>query len=102
VPTRRYLWAELLQRVFEVDALCCTRCGGRMGVLAAIKEVDVAQRILACLNLPTRAPPLAGNRPVGRTRVWPEHEAPRSTETDSVWSAVEFDQSTPASWDVGA
>ena len=102
VRTRRYVWADLLQRVFEVDALCCPRCGGRMRVLAAITEADVAQRSLACLNLPTRAPPLAGSRPVGRTRVWPEHEAPSSTETDTLWSAFEFDQSTPAEWDVGA
>ncbi len=115
---RRSLWADLLQRVFEVagqlrwpspceskihrDAQCCPRCGGRMRVLAAITEAAVAQRILACLNLPTRAPPLVMSRPVGRTRAWPEHEAPSSAETDSLWSACEFDQSTPAEWDVGA
>jgi hypothetical protein len=40
--TRRYLWADLLQRVFEVDALCCPRCGGRMRMLAAITEAAVA------------------------------------------------------------
>ena len=102
VPTRRTLWADLLQRVFEVDALCCPRCGGRMRVLAAITEAGVAQRILACLNLPTRAPPLAGRRPVGRTRAWPEYEAPSATETDALWSAFEFDQSPPTEWDIGA
>jgi hypothetical protein len=47
VRTRRIRWADLLARVFEVDALCCPRCGGRMRVLAAIMEADVAQRILA-------------------------------------------------------
>ena len=98
VPTRRTLWAELLQRVFEVDALCCPRCGGRMRVLAAITEANIAQRILACLNLPTGAPPLAGSR----TRAWPEQEAPSAAVTDAPWSAFEFDQSTPAEWDVGA
>lgn len=72
-----------------------------MRVLAAITETDVARRILACLNLPTRAPPLAGSRPVGPTRAWPEHEAPSSAETDALWPAFEFDQS-PAEWDVGA
>jgi len=63
VPTRRPLWAELLQRVFEVDALRCPRCGRRMRVLAAITEVDVARRIRACLNGPSRAPPLARSGP---------------------------------------
>jgi hypothetical protein len=102
VPTRRTPWADLLQRVFEVDALRCPRCGGRMRVLAAITEPDVARRILACLNLPTRAPPLATSRPFGPTRGWPEHEAPSATEVDAPWSAHDFDQSTPAEWDVGA
>jgi hypothetical protein len=76
VHTRRTLWADLLRRVFEVDALCCPRCGGRMRVLAAITEAHVARRIMACLNLPTRAPPLARSRPGGRTPAWPEREAP--------------------------
>ncbi len=58
----RLLWAELLQRVFEVDALCCPRCGGRMRVLSAITDPTVAARILRCLALPSRAPPLATSR----------------------------------------
>ena len=59
VPKRRIPWAKLLQRVFEVDALRCPRCGGRMRVLAAITDPMVAARILRCLALPSRAPPLA-------------------------------------------
>jgi len=102
VPTRRSLWAELLQRVFEVDALRCPRCGGRMRVLAAITEADAARRILACLNLPTRAPPLARSRPGGRTVARPADEAPSAGRADALWSAFEFDQSTPAEWDAGA
>ena len=102
MPTRRTRWADLLQRVFEADALCCPRCGGRMRVLAAITDAGVARRILACLNLPTRAPPLARIRPDGRTLAWPAHEAPSAGQADAIWSALEFDQSTPAEWDVGA
>jgi Putative transposase/Transposase zinc-binding domain len=55
---RRLAWAELLQRVFEVDALRCPRCGARMRLVAAIEAPDVARKILACLDLPARAPPL--------------------------------------------
>ena len=51
-------WADLLQRVFEVDALRCPACGGRMRILSAITEPDVARRILECLDMPSRAPPL--------------------------------------------
>ena len=72
-----------------------------MHVLAAITEPDVAQRILACLNLPTRAPPLSASRPVGPRKGWPEREAPSTIEADAHWSAFDFDQSTPAEWDIG-
>jgi hypothetical protein len=62
VLPRRIPWAELLQRVFEVDALCCPKCGARMRVLSAITDSTVATRILRCLALPPRAPPLASSR----------------------------------------
>jgi hypothetical protein len=51
-------WAELLQRVFALDALRCPRCGARMRLLAAIEDPGIACRILKCLDLPARAPPL--------------------------------------------
>jgi hypothetical protein len=62
VLQRRVAWSVLLQRVFEVDALACPRCGGRMRVLSAITDPIVAARILRCLALPARAPPLATAR----------------------------------------
>ena len=52
--------AHLVERVLpEVDALQCPRCGDRMRVIAAITDPEVARRILMCLRLPPRAPPLA-------------------------------------------
>jgi hypothetical protein len=59
-PTRHrnYTWAELMKRVFLVDVLQCERCGGTMKILAAIQPPEVTARILECLGLPTRAPPL--------------------------------------------
>lgn len=57
--TGRIRWAALLQRVFEVDALRCPRCGQTMRLIAAIEDPHVAHRILECLKLPARAPPLA-------------------------------------------
>jgi hypothetical protein len=52
--------------------------------------------------LPTRAPPLARSRPGDRTRAWPSHDAPGAAAADASWAAFEFDQSTPAEWDIGA
>ncbi len=55
---RRMRWASLLQRVFEIDALQCPRCGSTMRLIAAIEDPAVARKILECLELPARAPPL--------------------------------------------
>ena len=35
---RRYRWAELTRRVFELDVLRCDRCGGRRRLIALIRE----------------------------------------------------------------
>jgi hypothetical protein len=56
---RNYPWAQLMARVFGFDILLCPRCGGRMRILAAINPPDAIGKILSCLGLPTRAPPIA-------------------------------------------
>jgi hypothetical protein len=89
-PSRRTAWSELLQRVFEVDALRCPKCGGRMRVLSAITDPAVAGRILRCLRLPARAPPLGAA--TGGARV--------SGRADDEWldevPGFDFDQSAPS------
>jgi hypothetical protein len=52
-------WATLMARVLELDVLACPRCGARMKILAAINPPDAIKKILTCLGLPTRAPPIA-------------------------------------------
>ena len=88
---RRHSWAELLQRVFEVDALRCPSCGERMRILAAITDPATAKRILKCLGLPPRAPPLAPPAP-------PE---PTPGSWFTVHEAFDFDQTPPVEWDQG-
>jgi hypothetical protein len=56
---RNYTWAELMKRVFRLDVLQCECCGGRMKIIAAIHSAEATARILECLRLPSRAPPLA-------------------------------------------
>ena len=48
-----------MKRVWEVDVLECTRCRGRMRILAAIHSPDAIRAILECLGLPSRAPPIS-------------------------------------------
>jgi len=42
---------------FAIDVLECARCHGAMRILAVIHPPDTTAAILACQNLPTRAPP---------------------------------------------
>ncbi len=55
---RNYTWSELMKRVFLVDVLQCEICGGAMKIIAAIHAPDTTRKILECLGLPTRPPPL--------------------------------------------
>jgi len=87
----RMAWADLLQRVFEVDALRCPACGGRMRILSAITEPDVARRILECLDMPSRAPPLGAPRAEPRMR--DGDSSPELPWDDD--PGFEFDQSDP-------
>ena len=67
-PVRRRVpmpWAQLLRRVFFVEALKCPRCSAAMVILAFLSDPPVVTRILRHLRLPTVPPPVAparGNR----------------------------------------
>jgi len=41
-------WARLIKRVYEVDPLCCSQCGGQMKIISFIErhQADVIERIL--------------------------------------------------------
>ena len=54
-------WARLLERVFDIDIERCA-CAGQLKIVAAIEDPVVIVRILAHLELPTRAPPRAPAR----------------------------------------
>jgi hypothetical protein len=82
----RYRWTELLQRVFEIDALRCPRCDSTLRLIAAVEDPAVARRILECLNLPARSPPV---EPASWATIPPKPVAPGR---DAGW---EFDQSRP-------
>jgi len=58
----RATWAELLERVFEIDVLTCPWCGGKRKLIALLTDGKVVRRILEHLGLPTAAPALAPAR----------------------------------------
>jgi len=52
VATRlsRYDWAQLLRRVFDVDALRCPRCDGRLAFVAVLTDVHQGAALAAILD----------------------------------------------------
>jgi hypothetical protein len=53
----RQAWARLLAKVYEIDVLCCHHCGGRMSVIAVIRDLESIRDIIACMESKGRAPP---------------------------------------------
>ena len=58
---RRRAWGHLLRRVYEIDPLICTSCGGEMRIVSVILDHKVITKILSHLARngikPGRAPP---------------------------------------------
>jgi hypothetical protein len=73
---RRMPWAELLMRVFFVDALKCPRCSSALVVLAFLSDPPVVAKILRHLGLPDTAPPLAPADPDCRRQAGSGHLFP--------------------------
>ncbi len=52
-----------MRRVFSIDVLHCTHCGGRRKLIAFITDPAVIRRILGHLKLATEPPAVAPARP---------------------------------------
>jgi len=39
-------WARLIQKIYEVDPLVCSRCGGQMKIIAFIEDYKIVKKIL--------------------------------------------------------
>ncbi|MBF0363875.1 MAG: transposase [Oligoflexia bacterium] len=44
-------WADLLKKVFKIDALICKKCGGRMSIVGEVTNPKIIEKILSVLNL---------------------------------------------------
>jgi hypothetical protein len=44
-------WAAMIRKVYEVDPLTCSQCGGRMKVIAFLTDFSVVDRIINHLKL---------------------------------------------------
>jgi hypothetical protein len=59
---RYYRWAELMKRVFGIEALVCDMCGGRRKVMTFLTDPRVVRGILEHLGLATELPAVAPAR----------------------------------------
>ena len=44
-------WARLIQKIYEVDPLTCSKCPGQMRILAFIEDEEIIKKILKDLGL---------------------------------------------------
>ena len=50
-------WADLLRRIYDVDALRCPRCEGRLQFIAVVTERASIRRVLEHLGESATGPP---------------------------------------------
>jgi len=60
---QRLSWAALLARVFQVDAMVCPDCGGRMRWVAVLTDQHSIRDYLTGVGLPAEPPVIAPARP---------------------------------------
>ncbi|MFH1131974.1 MAG: transposase [Pseudomonadota bacterium] len=65
----RILWSALSMRVFKNNVLACPKCGGRLRLVALIKEPKALRKICEHLGFPTELPKPAPARPPPQTEI---------------------------------
>jgi hypothetical protein len=61
---RSMSWARLLRKVYEIDPLLCSYCGGELKIVAFITELSSVRRFLKGISVEPREPePLAHSPP---------------------------------------
>ena len=65
-------WARLIQKVYEIDPLKCTRCGATMRIIAVIDDAGVVERIRKHLSVWDPQPETRS--PAGPDPPWPKGE----------------------------
>ena len=59
----RLLWAALLARTFNLNMEVCPHCGGRMRIVAAVRDPASVKRYLDGVGLPSALPEIKPARP---------------------------------------
>ncbi len=94
----RYLWAQLLARIYGVCALKCSGCGGQVRLIGFITEPATVRQILAHVGEPTTAPAIAHARSPPVEANAQQLIAPEAVEAIP---EIEFDQTANLTAEVG-
>ena len=54
--SNRIGWAKLLKRVYKFDVEICSKCQGRMRIVANIEDPKIIKKILSCIGLDSEPP----------------------------------------------
>jgi hypothetical protein len=82
-------WAAMIRKVYEVDPMICSKCGGRMKVVAFLADAAVVDRIISHLKLTFVAdrPPPRLTSPAGRNIVVDEVRMGSQVDSERVLSS---------------
>ena len=61
--SRRISWAKLIRKVFEVDPMLCSFCGGTLETLAFTLELGEIRKFLTSIDCPSQEPEPLGHSP---------------------------------------
>ena len=76
---RRLSWAKMIQKVYEIDPLLCSFCGGEVKILSFIIKPKTIKTILDAMDLPSQKPePLAHSPPLFRDTTYVPLEPQRN------------------------
>ncbi len=43
-------WVRLIQKIYEIDAITCAKCGERMKILSFMEDLEIIKKILKHLD----------------------------------------------------
>ena len=89
-------WARLIQKIYHVDPLLCSKCSGSMKIISFIDDSEIIKKILNHLGLwevKRKPPPRANGPPTETIIIYDESSAPSADDyiIDVNRSTLSFD-----------
>ena len=79
----RQNWARLIQKIYHVDPLVCSKCLGSMRIISFIEDSEIVKKILKHLDLwdvKRKPPPRANSPPTESFIIYDNSSAPSADD----------------------